>query len=287
MVHMYHYSQGAWPPRPSSKALTAASQTRYWEGAIKLLAVLVVATSVVKCLLGKRYEERKESSMSNERIIRVAIAEDQRLVTRMLGRFIDAEPDMEIVGEAYNGKGAIALCQEKVPDVVLMDVSMPIMDGISATRKIRELMPETKILILTAHASDTHVFNGIKAGAKGYLLKSGTPEELAGAIRTVVAGDTIVSPEIAQKALTLFEQDRKGRKSEPTPRLTDRELEILTAIAQGMSRKEIAQSLYISENTVRNHTANIYDKLHIYDRTQATLYAVRHGLVDPDHLEDA
>ena len=227
---------------------------------------------------------------STEKPIRVAIAEDQRLVTMMLGRFIDAEPDMEIVGEAYNGEEAIALCQEKRPDVVLMDVSMPVMDGISATRKIRELVPETKILILTTHASDTHVFNGIKAGARGYLLKNGTPEELAGAIRTVFAGDTIASAEIAQRALALFEGDGKDRRrssdAPPAPWLTERELEILTAIAQGMSRKEIARSLYISENTVRNHTAHIYDKLHIYDRTQAMLYAIRHGLVDPEHLEE-
>ena len=232
--------------------------------------------------------------VSTEKPIRVAIAEDQRLVTRMLGRFIDDEPDMEIVGEAYNGEEAIALCQEKRPAVVLMDVSMPVMDGISATRKIREQVPETKILILTTHASDTHVFNGIKAGARGYLLKNGTPEELAGAIRTVFAGDTIASADIAQRALALFEGDgkdrrRRGRRSSdvpPAPRLTEREVEILTAIAQGMSRKEIARSLYISENTVRNHTAHIYDKLHIYDRTQAMLYAIRHGLVDPEHLEE-
>jgi DNA-binding NarL/FixJ family response regulator len=174
------------------------------------------------------------------------------------------------------------MCREQRPDVILMDISMPIMNGVAATRKIRELLPDAKVLILTVHADDVHVFQGIKAGAAGYLLKDCTPEDLSRAINTVYAGDTIMAPEIARKMLLAFEE-AEGETS--TPRLTERELEIITSLARGRSNKQIAWDLSVSEKTVRNHISNIYKKLHVYDRTQAVLYAIREGLVDVENLE--
>lgn len=223
-------------------------------------------------------------SVTLSETIRVAIADDQQLFSGGLVRIIGVHQDMEVVGEAHTGAEAVELCLETEPDVVLMDISMPVMDGVSATRKIREVLPRTRILILTVHTDDGHVFQGIKAGAQGYLLKDCTPEDLTRAIRTVYAGDTIMAQDIAQKMLTTFEGIR-NEDAEITPHLTERELEVIKALAQGMSNKQIAQSLHISEKTVRNHASNIYKKLHIYDRTQAVIYAVRRGLVDLETLD--
>lgn len=193
---------------------------------------------------------------------------------------IGAQPEMEVVGTAHDGESGVKMCQELQPDVVLMDISMPVMNGVEATRKLRDLLPSARVLILTVHADDVHVFQGIKAGANGYLLKDCTPDDLSRAIRTVHAGDTIMAPEIARKMLLAFEE---AEAEEPSaPQLTDRELQIITALARGNGNKQIARSLNISEKTVRNHVSNIYKKLHVYDRTQAVLYAIREGLVDVD-----
>ncbi len=213
-------------------------------------------------------------------MIRVAIVDDQRLLADGLARMIGARPGTEVVGCAHDGESGVQMCLEVKPDVVLMDISMPIMNGVEATRRLRDLLPEAKVLILTVHADDVHVFQGIKAGATGYLLKDCTPEDLSRAIETVHAGDTIMAPEIARKMLLAFEQADKEEPSAPT--LTERETEIVTALARGAGNKQIARSLNISEKTVRNHVSNIYKKLHIYDRTQAVLYAIREGLVDVD-----
>jgi DNA-binding NarL/FixJ family response regulator len=215
--------------------------------------------------------------------IRVAIADDQRLFAHGLARIIGVQPDMEVVGEVHTGEEAVSLCLEVEPDVVLMDLSMPVMDGVSATRKIMSHSPRTRVLILTVHTDDAHVFQGIKAGAQGYILKDCTPEDLTRAIRTVYAGDTIMAQDIAKKMLTTFEGVRSD--AEITPHLTERELEVVKALARGKSNKEIALSLGISEKTVRNHASNIYKKLHIFDRTQAVIYAIRKGLVDVEELE--
>lgn len=225
-----------------------------------------------------------DSNSNTGETIRVAIADDQQLFASGLARIIGAQPRVEVVGEAHTGREAVDLCLETEPDVVLMDISMPEMDGVTATRKIREILPRTRILILTVHTDDGHVFQGIKAGAQGYLLKDCTPEDLARAIRTVHAGDTIMAQDIAQKMLTTFESIQ-NEEAEFTPHLTERELEVIKALAQGMSNKQIAQALNISEKTVRNHASNIYKKLHIYDRTQAVIYAIRRGLVDLETLE--
>ena len=210
----------------------------------------------------------------------MVIADDQRLFANGLARIIGVQTDMEVVGEAHTGEEAISLCLHEEPDVVLMDLSMPGIGGLSATRKILSLLPRTRVLILTVHTDDAHVFQGIKAGAQGYILKDCTPEELTRAIRTVYAGETIMSQDIARKTLSTFESIRSN--TEITPGLTERELEVIKALAQGKSNKEIARALDISEKTVRNHASNIYNKLHIFDRTQAVIYAIRQGIVDLD-----
>jgi DNA-binding NarL/FixJ family response regulator len=220
-----------------------------------------------------------------EEIIRVAVVDDQRLFTKGLSGLLEMLPGVEVVGVAYDGEEAVALCREEEPDVVLMDISMPKMDGISATREIKDLLPQTAVVILTGHEEDEHVFEGIKAGAQGYLLKDSEPEDLSRAIHTVYAGNTIVAPDLAQKMLNTFEGGRPGESARLAPPLTERELEVIRALSRGMSDKQIAQSLGISEKTVRNHTSNIYRKLHIFDRTQAVIYAVREGVIDVRDLE--
>jgi DNA-binding NarL/FixJ family response regulator len=220
----------------------------------------------------------------SEEIIRVAVVDDQRLFTKGLSGLLEMLPGVEVVGVAYNGEEAVALCSEEEPDVVLMDISMPKMDGISATREIKDLLPQTAVVILTGHEEDEHVFEGIKAGAQGYLLKDSDPEDLSRAIHTVYAGNTIIAPDLAQKMLNTFEGGRPG-KPRLAPPLTERELEVIRALSRGMSDRQIAQSLGISEKTVRNHTSNIYRKLHIFDRTQAVIYAVREGVIDVRDLE--
>ncbi len=215
-------------------------------------------------------------------VIRVVIVDDQPLLTDGFGRIVDAQPGMKVVGTAHDGASGVKVCRELKPDVVLMDINMPVMNGVAATRRIRDILPDTKVLILTVYADDVHVFQGIKAGATGYLLKDCTPDDLSFAIRSVHEGDTIVAPEIARKTLLAFEE----AEGEPeAPSLTEREVEIITALARGRGNKQIARDLAISDKTVRNHVANIYKKLHVYDRLGAVLYAIREGLVDVDRLE--
>ncbi len=216
--------------------------------------------------------------------IRVAVVDDQRLFTKGLSGLVDMLEGVEVVGVAFDGEEAVALCRKEEPEVVLMDISMPRMDGISATRKIKDLLPQTAVVILTGHEEDEHVFEGIKAGAQGYLLKDSEPEDLSSAIRTVHAGATIIAPNLAQKMLNTFESGGP-RGSRLAPPLTERELEVIRALAQGMSDRQIARTLDISEKTVANHTSNIYRKLHIFDRTQAVIYAIREGVIDVEELE--
>jgi DNA-binding NarL/FixJ family response regulator len=221
---------------------------------------------------------------NDEEIVRVAVVDDQRLFTKGLSGLVDMLDGIEVVGVAFDGEEAVALCRKEEPDVVLMDISMPKMDGISATRQIRDLLPQTAIIILTGHEEDEHVFEGIKAGAQGYLLKDSEPEDLSRAIRMVHAGATIIAPDLAQKMLNTFESSPGSSQRAPPP-LTERELEVIRALAQGMSDRQIAGALGISEKTVRNHTSNIYRKLHIFDRTQAVIYAIREGVIDVEELE--
>ncbi len=236
---------------------------------------------------GSFYDRRDVEVLSKDEevTVRVAVVDDQQLFARGLSGLVDMLPETRVVGVAYDGEEAVSLCREEEPDVVLMDISMPKMDGISATREIRNLLPQTAVIILTGHEEDEHVFDGIKAGAQGYLLKDSEPEDLARAIGTVHAGNTIIAPDLAQKMLNTFEGDRSRSPQLSPPPLTERELEVIRALAQGMSDRQIAGYLGISEKTVRNHTSNIYRKLHIFDRTQAVIYAIREGVIDVEDLE--
>src|SRR5215207_8846700 len=228
----------------------------------------------------------RDLSNDEEGIIRVAVVDDQRLFAKGISGLVDMVPGVEVVGVAHDGEEGVALCREEEPDVVLMDISMPKMDGISATREIKDLLPQTAVIILTGHEEDENVFEGIKAGAQGYLLKDAEPEDLSRAIHTVFAGNTIIAPDLAQKMLTTFELGgREGNARLAPPPLTERELEVIKALARGMSDRQIAKSFGISEKTVRNHTSNIYRKLHIFDRTQAVIYAVREGVIDVEELD--
>ena len=208
--------------------------------------------------------------------ISVLIADDHPVVRQGLRTFLELQEDMEIVGEAAGGEEAVALVQELLPDVVLMDLVMPGVDGVEATRRIRDVSPATKVIALTSFTDDETVFASIKAGAAGYLLKDVRPQALSDAIRTVHRGEALLHPTIAAKLMQEFAQRDKRSAKDP---LTEREHDVLRHIARGMSNKEIAAALVLSEKTIKTHVSNILQKLHLADRTQAALYAVKEGLV--------
>jgi DNA-binding NarL/FixJ family response regulator len=226
-------------------------------------------------------EEGADARSSDD--IRVMICDDHALFRRGLIMVLEAEDDIDVVAEAEDGEDAVEKAVEFVPDVVLMDVRMPGVDGIEATRRIAEKVPTAKILMLTVSDEEEDLYEAIKAGATGYLLKEVSIEEVAPAARAVVAGQSLISPSMASKLLGEFSNLAKRaeeRSSVPTPRLTERELEVLRLVAQGKSNREIAGDLYISENTVKNHVRNILEKLHLHTRMEAVMYAVREKLLD-------
>ncbi|HEX4866493.1 MAG TPA: response regulator transcription factor [Acidimicrobiales bacterium] len=215
--------------------------------------------------------------------IRVMICDDHALFRRGLTMVLESEEGIEVVGEAEDGAEAVTKAEELAPDVVLMDVRMPRVSGIEATKSIAESVPTAKILMLTVSDEEDDLYDAIKAGATGYLLKEISIEEVASAIRAVISGQSLISPSMASKLLTEFTNLSKRadeRQSVPTPRLTDRELEVLKLVAQGMTNRDIASELYISENTVKNHVRNILEKLHLHSRMEAVVYAVREKLLD-------
>jgi NarL family two-component system response regulator LiaR len=209
--------------------------------------------------------------------IRVLIVDDHGVVRQGLRTYLELLDDIEVIGEAENGTEAVAQVRQHQPDVVLMDLVMPEMDGIEATRQVSAISPSTRVIVLTSFADDEKVFPAIKAGATGYLLKDVSPGDLANAIRAVHAGETHLHPDITRKLVDQFASPRTVPTSAPDE-LTPRELEVLRLIAQGMSNREIAQALTISEKTVKTHVSNILSKLHLVDRTQAAIYAHRHGV---------
>jgi len=215
--------------------------------------------------------------------IRVMIVDDHALFRRGLMMVLESEEGIDLVAEAEDGEDAIRKAEEAVPDVVLMDVRMPRVSGIEATRQISEVLPTCKILMLTVSDEEEDLYEAIKAGANGYLLKEISIEEVADAIRAVVQGQSLISPSMASKLLSEFNtlaRRAEEKQQVPAPRLTDRELEVLKLVAQGMSNREIAEELYISENTVKNHVRNILEKLHLHSRMEAVVYAVREKLLD-------
>jgi DNA-binding NarL/FixJ family response regulator len=204
-------------------------------------------------------------------MIRVLIADDHAVVRQGLRTFLDLQPDMEVVAEAGDGAEALAAAEEHVPDVVLIDLVMPNVDGIEAIRGLRERVPETRAIVLSSFIDDEKLFPAVRAGAAGYLLKDVQPQELVEAIRTVHAGGALLHPKVASRLLEELATDP----------LTPREREVLSLIGRGMANKVIARELSLSEKTVKAHVSSILAKLGVTDRTQAALYAVRAGLVAP------
>lgn len=216
-------------------------------------------------------------------VIRVLIADDQALFRRGLYVVLGTEDGIEVVAEAENGEEAVDKARELAPDVVLMDVRMPRVNGIEAARRIRAEVPTTKILMLTVSDEEDDLYEAIKAGANGYLLKEISVEEVAEAIRAVTQGQSLISPSMASKLLNEFNalvKKAEEKQQFPAPALTAREVEVLRLVAKGMSNREIAEELYISENTVKNHVRNILEKLHLHNRMEAVIYAVRERLLD-------
>ncbi len=213
----------------------------------------------------------------------VLVCDDHALFRRGLEVVLGMEDDLELVGEASDGVEVVAKAQELMPDVILMDVRMPKKSGIEAAAEIKEILPHVKILMLTISDEEGDLYEAIKAGASGYLLKEIPIEEVADAIRSVWAGQSRISPSMASKLLTEFAAMSKAtdeKPTMPTPKLTDREMEVLRLVAQGMNNRDIAKALYISENTVKNHIRNILEKLHLHSRMEAVVYAVREKMIE-------
>lgn len=209
--------------------------------------------------------------------IRVVVAEDETTTRELLARLIDEEDDIEVIGRAGDGQQAVALCRSLVPDVLLTDIRMPFLDGIGATRQVKRDCPSVNVVILTIHHDDNNVFEAIKAGARGYILKDSPPHETVAAIRAVSRGEGLLDSAIAMRVLDVFSQLSGQREADQRlfTLLTEREREVLKLIAEGKNNRQIAGELFIAEKTVKNHVSNILWKLECNDRTQAALLASR------------
>jgi DNA-binding NarL/FixJ family response regulator len=226
-------------------------------------------------------EEQGRDPKSGSEPIRVAVVDDQELFRRGLTMLLQVEDDIEVVGEAGDGVAATELAASAVPDVILMDVRMPKRSGIEACVAIKDVAPTAQIIMLTVSDEEADLYDAVKNGASGYLLKDSSIDEVAQAVRVVADGQSLISPSMAIKLLDEFKQmSRSDRQQVPTPRLTERELEVLKLVAQGLNNREIAKQLFISENTVKNHVRNILEKLQLHSRMEAVMYAVREKLLD-------
>ena len=208
--------------------------------------------------------------------IRVMVVDDHAIVREGLRTFLDMLPDIELVGEAGNGEEALAVAAETRPDVVLMDLVMPVMDGIEAIRRLHADSPQVKVIALTSFTDDDKLYPAIKAGAAAYLLKDVGPQQLAEAIRAASRGEMHLHPEVTRRLMSGI---AGGQADSPEEPLTAREQEVLRCLGRGLSNKEIGAELFISEKTAKTHVSNILAKLGLLDRTQAALYAVKHGMV--------
>ncbi len=215
--------------------------------------------------------------------LRVAIVDDQHLVRAGFRMILEAEPDIEVIGEAADGIGGVDLIARERPDVALMDVRMPHRDGIDATREIVAAGGATRVVILTTFDLEEYVFAALRAGASGFLLKDTPPEDLVVAVRTIAAGDALLSPAITGRVITAFVEGvaspPTGGEPEAMGSLTEREREVLGLLARGRSNAEIAQALFVSETTVKTHVGRVLAKLDLRDRVQAVIYAYEHGVV--------
>ena len=213
--------------------------------------------------------------------ITVLLVDDHEMVRRGVRAFLETQPDITVVAEAGSGEEAVRLAAEHAPDVALMDLIMPGMDGVEATRRLTTRSPRTSVVMLTSYHDDEHVFPAIRAGALSYVLKEIGPGELADAVRKAAAGEAVLHPRVAAR---IVRELHGARRDEPNAfrELSDRELEVLKLIADGLTNAEIAGRLYVSEKTVKSHVSNILGKLHLADRTQAAVYAWRQGVVRRD-----
>jgi two-component system NarL family response regulator len=226
---------------------------------------------------------RDNVEMDDEgRAITVLVADDQELFRRGMQTVLSTESGFDVVGEARDGAEAVARAAELAPDVVLMDVRMPGMDGIEATRRLRQQAPSTRVIMLTVSDEEDDLYGAVRAGANGYLLKDASLDDVADAVRAVAGGESLISPSMASKLLAEFNALAGGTSptDAATPRLSDRELEVLKLVAKGLTNREAAGELHLSENTVKNHVANILDKLHLRSRLEAVMYAMRTKMFD-------
>jgi two-component system NarL family response regulator len=223
-----------------------------------------------------------EATSAGTEPVRVLVVDDQELFRRGLIMLLGGDIDIEVVGEAADGITATELAITTAPDVILLDVRMPRRTGVEACRAIKEAVPATKIIMLTVSDEEADLYESVKNGAAGYLLKDSSIEEVAQAIRVVNEGQSLISPSMAVKLIDEFKQMSKPEREQgPALRLTERELEVLRLVAKGLNNREVAKELFISENTVKNHVRNILEKLQLHTRMEAAMYAVRQNIIDP------
>jgi NarL family two-component system response regulator LiaR len=217
--------------------------------------------------------------------IKILIADDHAFVREGTRRILEQEPDLEVVAEAGNGEEAVALASDLKPDVAIIDVAMPKLDGIEATRRIKALCPAVAVLVLSAYDDDQFVFGLLEAGAAGYLLKSVRGHEIVDAIRAVDAGESVLHPSVARKVLNRFASvSNRAQRKKPLELLTEREMEVLKLVTRGLSNKDIADGLSLSIRTVQGHLANIFNKLRVSSRTEAVVHALKEGWVTLDDM---
>jgi len=229
-------------------------------------------------------EVRRTTAGGAGRPITVLIADDQRMIRRGLQVILDAEPDISVVAEAGDGREAVKLVREHAPSVALLDIRMPVMDGLQAAREVIALSSETRVLILTTFDADEYVYEALRAGASGFLLKDAPADQLITAVRSLAAGDALIDPAITRRLISRFALAARGPVGLPNElrQLTARELEVLRLVARGLSNIEIARELVVEENTVKTHVSRILMKLGLRDRVQAVVLAYELGFVTPE-----
>ncbi|MEL7626650.1 MAG: response regulator transcription factor [Anaerolineaceae bacterium] len=212
-------------------------------------------------------------------MIKVLIADDQEIVTEGLKRILQTDPEIEVIATANNGQQALDLIDAETPDIVLMDLKMPVMNGVQAIRRLKESHPNLPVLVLTTYMDDKWLFDAIRSGASGYLMKDRPRQELLDAIHGTLEGHAYIDPSVAGKVLSNVASSPNKQPPEQSYNLTEREQEILNLLAEGLSNADISHQLYLSEGTVRNYTSTLFAKLGVSDRTQAVILAIRQGLV--------
>jgi NarL family two-component system response regulator LiaR len=218
-----------------------------------------------------------------DKLIRILLADDHNVLRQGMAQALNTQSDMKVVAQAENGREAVELALTHQPDIVLMDINMPEMDGVESTRRLTGKLPKCGIIILTMYRRDDYVFEAIKAGAQGYLLKEVELDELLASIRAVARGEAVIDSAVASRVLSKL---RQPNRSEPEPALAERDIEILRLLAQGLKNQEIAERLSLSEKTIRNRLSLVFRQLHLENRTQAALYALREGIVETDESDE-